>query len=68
MKISIDGFQKFKNGDNKVSFHESMSLLNTRNVERRAGDIASRYADASKAKEKLGWEAKLSINDMVKDS
>ena len=37
-------------------------------VERRAGDIASCYADASKAKEKLGWEAKLSINDMVKDS
>lgn len=37
-------------------------------VERRAGDIASCYADATKAKEKLGWEAKLSINDMVKDS
>lgn len=37
-------------------------------VDRRPGDIASCYADASKAKEKLGWEAKLSINDMVKDS
>ena len=31
---------------------------------RRAGDIASCYADASKAKRELGWEAKLGIDDM----
>ncbi len=31
---------------------------------RRAGDIAECYADASKAKTQLGWEAKLDINDM----
>ena len=31
---------------------------------RRAGDIAACYADASKAKNELGWEAKLGIDDM----
>ena len=31
---------------------------------RRVGDIATCYADSSKAKRELGWEAKLDINDM----
>lgn len=31
---------------------------------RRAGDIAACYADASKAKNELGWEAKLGLDDM----
>ncbi|MCH5157637.1 MAG: UDP-glucose 4-epimerase GalE [Clostridiales bacterium] len=31
---------------------------------RRAGDIAACYADASKAKKEIGWEAKLGIDDM----
>ena len=31
---------------------------------RRAGDIAECYADASKAKRELGWEAKLGIDEM----
>lgn len=31
---------------------------------RRAGDIAACYADASKAKKELGWEAKLGIEEM----
>ena len=31
---------------------------------RRAGDIATCYADASKAKRELGWEATLNIDDM----
>ncbi|MCD8292076.1 MAG: UDP-glucose 4-epimerase GalE [Prevotella sp.] len=31
---------------------------------RRAGDIAMCYADASKAKAELGWEAKLGIDEM----
>lgn len=35
---------------------------------RRAGDIATCYADPTKAKEELGWEAKLGIDDMCKDS
>ena len=35
---------------------------------RRAGDIASCYASADKAKQLLGWEASLSITDMCQDT
>ena len=35
---------------------------------RRAGDIAACYADASKAKEELGWEAELTMEDMCASS
>lgn len=35
---------------------------------RRAGDIASCYASADKAKKLLGWEAKLSITEMCQDT
>lgn len=35
---------------------------------RRAGDIATCYADASKAKNIFGWEAKLNIEKMCEDS
>ncbi len=35
---------------------------------RRAGDIASGYADASKAYEKLGWKAELGIEEMCRDA
>lgn len=37
-------------------------------VERRAGDIASCYADPSKACNELGWKAEKGIDDMCKDS
>lgn len=37
-------------------------------VERRPGDIAACYADASKAKEELGWSAEKGIEEMCKDS
>lgn len=37
-------------------------------VARRAGDIATCFADASKAKELLGWEAQHGINDMCYDA
>lgn len=36
--------------------------------ERRAGDVAICYADSSKAKEELDWEAEKTIEDMCKDS
>lgn len=36
--------------------------------ERREGDIAEAYADASKAYQELGFKAKYSIDDMVRDS
>ena len=35
---------------------------------RRAGDIATCYADPKKAKEELGWEATKTLEDMCKDS
>ncbi len=37
-------------------------------VERRPGDIATCYADPSKAKELLGFEAEYDIEDMCRDS
>ncbi|WP_456277536.1 UDP-glucose 4-epimerase GalE [Bacillus sp. AK128] len=36
--------------------------------DRRPGDIAECYADPSKAKSELGWEAKKGIEEMCKDS
>lgn len=35
---------------------------------RRAGDIATCYADPTKAKEELGWEAEYGIEEMCEDS
>ena len=35
---------------------------------RRSGDIAECYADVSKAKKELGFQAKYDIQDMVRDS
>jgi len=37
-------------------------------VGRRAGDIATSYADVSKANELLHWQAKFGIADMCRDS
>lgn len=37
-------------------------------VQRRPGDIATCYADATKAKEELGWVAEKNIEEMCKDS
>ena len=34
---------------------------------RRRGDIASSYASTEKAKLLLGWEARLSLDDMCRD-
>lgn len=37
-------------------------------IERRPGDIAECYADASKAKKELNWHAELGLEDMCKDA
>ncbi|MDY0346970.1 MAG: UDP-glucose 4-epimerase GalE [Acholeplasma sp.] len=37
-------------------------------VDRRPGDIAISYANAEKARKELQWEAKLTIEDMVRDA
>lgn len=42
--------------------------INYKITKRRQGDIATCYADASKAKEELGWEATRDINTMCKDA
>lgn len=42
--------------------------INYRIAPRRAGDAACCYADATKAKEVLGWQAQYDIDDMCADS
>ena len=42
--------------------------INYRIAPRRAGDVACCYADATKAKEVLGWQAQYDIEDMCADS
>jgi UDP-glucose 4-epimerase len=42
--------------------------INYKIVERREGDLAEFYADASLAKEVLGWEAKCDLEKMCRDS
>lgn len=37
-------------------------------VQRRAGDIDTCYADASKANDEIGWKAEFGIEDMLRDS
>ena len=37
-------------------------------VDRRPGDVASSYADVSKAWEELGWKTEKSVEDMCRDS
>ncbi|MGI6710761.1 MAG: UDP-glucose 4-epimerase GalE [Bacilli bacterium] len=37
-------------------------------VERRKGDVATSFADVSKAFKELGWKAELTIEDMVRDA
>lgn len=59
-----------------ISVLELLSAFETANkieipykiVDRRAGDIASSYADASKAYKKLGWKTHKTIIDMCKDT
>ena len=36
--------------------------------ERRPGDVATCYADASKANDILGWKAEKTLQDMMRDS
>ncbi|HCM24631.1 MAG TPA: UDP-glucose 4-epimerase, partial [Ruminococcaceae bacterium] len=42
--------------------------VNYKIAPRRAGDIATCYADVSKAKKELNWEAKYTLDDMCRDS
>lgn len=42
--------------------------INYKIVDRRPGDIAACYADASKALEELGWKATRTVDEMCRDS
>ena len=51
------------------AFEKANDLTITYQVfERRAGDIAEFYADASKAEKELGWKAERTIEDMCRDA
>ena len=51
------------------AFEKSSGIkINYRIAPRRAGDVACCYADATKAKEVLGWQAQYDIDDMCADS
>jgi len=61
------------NGYSVLQLVESFARVNEVPVpyvitERRPGDIASCYTDPSKARELLGWEAALGLDDMCRDS
>ncbi len=53
----VDAFEK-----------ENGVKVNLKITERRPGDIAECYADPTKAKNELGWEAKFGINEMCRDA
>lgn len=56
----LDVITAFKKASNKdIPFHFAP---------RRAGDLAAYWANADKAKQILGWQTKLNLQDMVKDS
>ena len=76
-KESIDGVQAYNLGTgNGISVLEMVNAFATINdvkvpyklVDRRPGDVAACYADATRAKEELDWEAIMSLDDMVRDS
>ncbi len=47
---------------------ESGNPINYKILPRRPGDIATCYADPSKAKAELGWEAIKDLDEMCEDS
>ena len=42
-------------------------LAALRQLDRRAGDVATAYADPTKASRELGWTAKYDLKDMCRD-
>ncbi|MGG2467892.1 UDP-glucose 4-epimerase GalE [Paraclostridium bifermentans] len=61
------------NGYSVLEMVQAFSKASGRNIDykiapRRPGDIAMCYADASKAKKELDWEAKYNLDEMCEDS
>ena len=73
----INGVQAYNlgtgNGISVLDMVKAFSKVNNVDVPyeivpRRAGDVAACYADVSRAKNELNWQATLQLEDMVKDS
>jgi UDP-glucose 4-epimerase len=73
----ISGVQAYNLGTgNGISVLEMVKAFAAENavavpyklVDRRPGDVAACYADATRAKEELNWVAEMTLEDMVKDS
>ena len=58
----------FDNDPNIIGKTVNHVKVNYKITNRRSGDIAECFADPTKAKDELGWEASLGIEDMCKDS
>lgn len=74
---AVSGFEIFNIGTGRgisvLELIKTFSRVNQIEIkysicERRKGDIAISYADVEKAKNDLGWEAVLTLEDMVGDS
>ncbi|MCG9628836.1 UDP-glucose 4-epimerase GalE [Vibrio mediterranei] len=75
--LDLDGFHVFNlgtgNGTSVIELVSAFEKAANKRISieikpRRDGDIAACWADASKAKEILDWEANLSIDDMCEDT
>ena len=75
--LKVDGCEVYNLGTGKgysvldvvKAFEKASGLkINYRIAPRRAGDVACCYADATKAKEVLGWQAQYDFDDMCADS
>jgi UDP-glucose 4-epimerase len=73
----INGVQAYNlgtgNGISVLEMVKAFAAINNVSVpykliDRRPGDVAACYADATRAKEELNWVAEMSLDDMVKDS
>ena len=73
----IDGAEAYNLGTGKgssvldvVKAFEKASgkKVNYKIAPRRAGDIATCFADVSRAKNELNWEAKYTLDDMCRDN
>ncbi|MEH6451254.1 MAG: UDP-glucose 4-epimerase GalE [Oleispira sp.] len=73
----IDGVQAYNlgtgNGISVLEMVKAFAAVNSvavpyKLVERRPGDVAACYADATRARVELDWVAEMSLEDMVKDS
>jgi UDP-glucose 4-epimerase len=77
LKKSTEGFDIYNLGTGKgysvLQLIDAFEKVNNVRIpylitSRRQGDLASVFSDVSKAKEKLEWEAKFNLTDMVRDS